>query len=65
MTEFTEIKVKMTNEDGETMTKKFPCYNKITLAQDCPELKDLVDKTSALFKGVVDEVVIKATYQWK
>ncbi len=65
MTEFVEVKVKMTNEDGETMTKKFPCYNTITLAQGCPELKELVDKTESLFKGVIDQVIVTAVYQWK
>jgi len=63
--EYVEVKVKITNEDGETMTKKFPCYNTVTLSQDCDVLKDLVNKTSALFKGVVDECIITTIYKWK
>lgn len=65
MTEFVEVKVKMTNEEGETMSKKFPCYNEIRLAQDCPNLQDLVAKTASLFKGTVERVSITAKYEWK
>lgn len=65
VSDFVLVKVKLTNEDGETMSKAFPCYNEIRLAQDCPNLKDLVDQTAALFKGVIERVQITAKYEWK
>lgn len=65
MSEFCEIKVKMKNDEGETIAKKFPNYNKITLAQDCPELASLVDETRQLFRGNVEEIIVTARYQWQ
>lgn len=63
MGDFCEVRVRIKNEE-ETSVKKFPCYNKITLARNCPVLMDMVEKTREVFTGTHGDVTITAVYEW-
>ena len=63
MSDFVEVKVKVSN-DEQKYSQKFPCYDSITISKDDPTLAKMVEEAIRNFKGDVDDVKVIVTYSW-
>lgn len=63
MSEAVTVKVKVTNEE-QAYTKKFLCYEPITMSKSDPELLAMVEGTVKEFKGGVEDVNVTLSMVW-
>jgi len=63
MSQAIEIKIKISN-DEQTYTKKFLCYETITLSKEDAELKKMVEGAVKEFKGPIDDVKVVSMMMW-
>lgn len=62
-----EITILVKDAD-KTNRQKFLCYDNsdgiISLSHDCEKMKSIVAEAVANFKGVPDEIIVRASFVW-